>query len=57
MDNKQTEKIKPTSYRLPLKIQKLITILHQKLLISKTAIVILAIIRLAEKEDISTEED
>lgn len=57
MDNKQKEVIKPTSYRLPRKIQTLIDILHQKLMISKTAVVTLAVLYFAEKENVHTEKD
>jgi hypothetical protein len=55
--DKQTEKIKPTSYRLPKKIQILISILSEKLLISKTAVVTLAVLYFADKENVNIEDE
>jgi hypothetical protein len=43
--------IKSTSYRLPEKITNLITILSEKLLISKTAVVTLAVLYFADKQN------
>lgn len=56
MNNKPKEAVKPTSYRLPKKIQTLISILAQKLLVSKTAVVTLAILHFAEKENVSVDD-
>ncbi len=47
---------KPVSYRLPDKIKTLINILSQKLLVSKTAIITLAILHFAEKENVEIED-
>lgn len=47
-DKKDTKKSK--SYRLPEKIGNLISILSDKLLVSKTAVIILAVLCLAKKE-------
>jgi len=47
---------KATTYRLPKKVRNLIDILVKKLQISKTGIVSLAIIRLAEKEQVEDEQ-
>jgi hypothetical protein len=49
---KIVKKTKPSSYRLPEKISNLISILSEKLLISKTAVITLAVLLLAKKEDI-----
>jgi hypothetical protein len=57
MDNKPKEAIKPTSYRLPKKIQTLISILAQNLLVSKTAVVTLAILHFAVKENVSVDDN
>ncbi len=46
---------KSVSYRLPKKIIDLITILSEKLLLSKTAIVILSISHFAEEEKVEDE--
>ncbi len=48
---------KPVSYRLPSKIKTLITILSQKLLVSKTAIITLAVLHFAKKENVDIEDD
>jgi predicted transcriptional regulator len=57
MDNKSKGKIKPVSYRLPEKIKTLITILAQKLMVSKTAIVTLAILNFAKKENVEVDDE
>lgn len=57
MDNKQKEIIKPVSYRLPNEIKTLISILAQKLLVSKTAIVTLAILHFAKSEGVNIEDN
>jgi hypothetical protein len=57
MDNKQKEENKPVSYRLPKKIKTLITILSQKLMLSKTSVLILAILNFAEKENVSIDDN
>jgi predicted transcriptional regulator len=54
--DKQKEN-KPVSYRLPEKIKSLITILAQKLMISRTAVVTLAILDFAKKENVNTENE
>ena len=57
MDNKSKQTIKPTSYRLPKKVQALINILAQKLMISKTAVITLAVLCLSERENASVDDD
>lgn len=48
---------KPVSYRLPEKIKLLVTILSEKLLVSKTAVVTLAVLRFAEQENVMIEDE
>jgi hypothetical protein len=47
---------KPTSYRLPEKVKILIHILSEKLLISKTAVITLAVLDYAKKKNISIKD-
>lgn len=54
MDKKES---KAVSYRLPERIIKLIVILAEKLSLSNTSIMKLAIVRLAENENVEIEED
>lgn len=57
MDKQKKEKVNPVSYRLPNKIKALIDILSQKLLISKTAVMTLAILHFAKKESAEIEDE
>jgi hypothetical protein len=47
---------KPTSYRLPEKVKILIGILSEKMLISKTAVITLAVLEFAKKENVINEK-
>jgi hypothetical protein len=54
--NSHTMENKPTSYRLPEKVKILIHILSEKLLISKTAVITLAVLDYAKKKNISIKD-
>ncbi len=57
MDKQKKDENKAISYRLPEKIKALIVILSQKLLISRTAVMTLAILHFAKKEDVEIEDE